>query len=402
MTSRERVRAVLNHQMPDRVPNGMGACETAGLHVMAYDKLQNALGVERKPPRINTFMTNAVFEEPVIRAMDGDILQLASLKLCKSPLRGDVANRWKEQKLWGKTFSIPVEDRFREEPDGSVIWETYNNKVCPKGHYYFSNRETSDLMADIEVPDPEDFCPPDSFPDETLRELENTAKQMYEQTDLSLCIGESITDLQVQPAGMVGTMILMMEEPEIMHAFLEKCEEAAFKQITLLDQAVGKYVDMLSIAHDFGDNRGVTIGADLWREIYKPHYKNLFQGWQKRTNMKINMHSCGSISEILPDLIECGLQVLNPVQTSAANMSVESLKEKFGKDVIFFGGAYDAQLVDLQATYEEVYNTVYRNIKVLAQGGNYIFTAVHNLPANIPEHHLKAMIDAYKDARAYE
>ena len=78
MTSRERVRAVLHHQLPDRVPNGLGGCETEGLHIVAYDKLQNVLGLERKPPRMDTFMTNAVFEEPVIRAMDGDIILLAS------------------------------------------------------------------------------------------------------------------------------------------------------------------------------------------------------------------------------------------------------------------------------------------------------------------------------------
>ena len=81
MTSRERVRAVLNHQMPDCIPNGLGACETAGLHLVAYDNLQKVLGVECKPPRLDTFMTNAVFEEPVIKAMDGDMILLASPKM---------------------------------------------------------------------------------------------------------------------------------------------------------------------------------------------------------------------------------------------------------------------------------------------------------------------------------
>ena len=102
MTSRERVRAVLNHQLPDRVPNGLGGCETEGLHIVAYDNLQKILGVERKPPRLDTFMTNAVFEEPVIRAMDGDIILLASPNMCKSELRGaNIADQWKEQELWG-------------------------------------------------------------------------------------------------------------------------------------------------------------------------------------------------------------------------------------------------------------------------------------------------------------
>ena len=246
MTSRERVRAVLNRQPADRIPNGLGGCETAGLHVVAYDTLQQLLGVPRTPPRLDTFMTNAVFELPVIEAMGGDIVLLASPRMCRSDLRGDI----------------------------------------------------------------------------------------------------------------------------------------------------------LSIAHDFGDNRGVTIGAPLWREIYKPYYKQLFTGWQSLTNMKVNLHSCGAISDIIGDLIECGMQVLNPVQISGANMSPESLKERFSDRVIFWGGAYDAQLIPVTATYEEVYSAVRKNIDILGQGGGFIFSGVHNLPATVPADHFRAMLDALRDSDA--
>lgn len=402
MTSRQRVRAVLNHQMPDRVPNGLGGCETAGLHIIAYDHLQKILGVSPcPPPRVDTFMTNAVFEEPVIRAMDGDIILLASPNMCKSELRGDVAHQWKEQQLWGKTFRIPVADHFRERSDGTIVWETAGGVVCPKGAHFFDHVGSTDLMADFGVPDPDQFHPRDTLDDRMLRNLEDAARRLYEETDLSICLGESITDLQVAPGGMIGSMILMMEEPDIMKEFLQKSVDAGLKQIALLQQAVGKYVDILSVAHDFGDNRGVTIGDNLWREIYKPYYKQYFQGWRKISTMKVNLHSCGAVSSIMDDLIECGVEVFNPVQTSAANMSAASLKERFGKDVVFWGGAYDAQLIRTTASYDEVYRTVYDNIKVLGKDGNYIFAGVHNLPATIPEAHLKAMIDAYRDARDY-
>ncbi|MBQ9117508.1 MAG: hypothetical protein IJY04_10845, partial [Clostridia bacterium] len=95
MTSRERVRATLAHKTPDRIPNGLGGCETAGMHIVAYDKLQAILGCERKPPRIDTFMTNAVFEPEVITAMKGDIILLDSPAMCKSRLRGNVRDQWK-------------------------------------------------------------------------------------------------------------------------------------------------------------------------------------------------------------------------------------------------------------------------------------------------------------------
>ena len=401
MTSRERVRAVLNHQTPDRVPNGLGGCETTGLHIVAYDRLQEALGLERQPTRLDTFMTNAVFEEPVIRAMEGDIILLDSPNMCKSPLRGEVSHLWKEHKLWGKTYSVSVREKFRECEDGSVIWESAGGWVCPKGGFYFDSAEPSDLMRDFETPDPDSFHPRDTLSDEMLRRLEREAKRLYEETDLCICLGESVTDLQVAPGGMIGSMVLMMEEPDVMKAYLEKCVEAGLKQIALLEQAVGKYVDILSVAHDFGDNRGVTIGAPLWREIYKPYYKRFFTGWQKITGMKVNLHSCGSIDAILGDLIECGVQIINPIQTSAAGMNAASLKERFGKDLIFWGGGYDAQLIGADADYDSVYRMVCENVRTLGAGGGYIFAGVHNLPADVPKRHLQAMLDAWRDTRDY-
>ena len=402
MTSRERVRAVLAHELPDRIPNGLGGCETEGLHIVAYDNLQKLLGVERKPPRLDTFMTNAVFEIPVIRAMEGDILLLASLNMCPSQLRGDgIGDQWKEQTLWGRTFSVPVRERFIEREDGVIVWETAGGAICPKGAYFFDHPGYTDLLADFEVPDPNKFHPRDTIDERVLRRLEETAKRLYEETDLSLCLGECITDLQVAPGGMVGSMILMKEEPDVMREFLDKCADAGLKQIELLDQAVGKYVDILSVAHDLGDNRGVTIGAELWREIYKDAYRKYFQGWRKRTGMRVNLHSCGSIAEILPDLIECGLEVLNPVQTSAAGMDPASLKARFGRDLVFWGGAYNPQLIPTDASRDEVFAQVRRNVAELGAGGGFIFAGVHNLPATLPEEHIRAMLDAWRAERTY-
>lgn len=398
MTSRERVRAVLAHKIPDRIPNGLGGCETAGLHIATYDKLKRILGTSPDiPTRLDTFMLNAVFEEPEIAAMGGDIILLDSPNMCPSRLRGSAADAWKDQELWGKTYRIPAAHSFRREPDGTTVWETWRNAVCPKGCYYFDQKVPTDLTADFGTPDPTQFHPRDTIDDATLRHLEDQAKRLYEETDLSICLGESITDLQVAPGGMIGSMILMMEEPEIMGEFLERCLEAGLKQIELLDQAVGKYVDILSVAHDFGDNRGVTIGDELWRAIYKPYYYRLFQGWKARTSMKINLHSCGSVSSILEDLIECGVDIFNPVQTSAANMSPADLKARFGDRLIFWGGGYDAQLLGGKATYEDVYTAVRDTIRTLGHGGGYIFAGVHNLPADMPEEHLRAMLEAYWD-----
>jgi uroporphyrinogen decarboxylase len=137
MTSRERVRRVLNGEVPDRVPNGLGACETAGLHLLAYSELREALGLRGAPPRLDTFMVNAVFERDMIRAIDGDMVLLASPNMCGSRLWGKGYEReWKEQRLWGKTFRVSARERFTERPDCSVSWDT-TGTVCPPGGLFF-------------------------------------------------------------------------------------------------------------------------------------------------------------------------------------------------------------------------------------------------------------------------
>ena len=406
MNCRERVRHIINGRVPDYIPNGLGGCETQGLHILAYYKLQEVLGLPPAPPKICTFMTNAVFELDLIKKMQGDIILLASPRMCKSFYRGENINAlWKEQILWNKKFEVPVRDSFSRKSDGSIIWETAGGSICPDGGYFFdwidlnnSAGSNSGFYEEIrELPNPDDYNPSHDLSDELLRGLEKSARFLYQETDLSICLGETITDLQIQPGGMIKWLVLMKEQPEIMREFLDKSVKSALSQLKQLNQAVGKYVDILSIAHDLGDNRDILIGADLWREIYKKPYHDLFQGWKKLTGMKINFHSCGSIYNILDDLADCGVDIINPVQVSARNMSAEKIKSKFGGKIIFWGGAYDSQLFNTSETYEEIYRKVADNINILKRNGGFIFSGVHNLSPDTPAHHIKAMLDAWED-----
>jgi len=413
MTSRERVKRTLNRDITDYVdyvPNGLGGCETEGLHVLAYSNLREVLDLPPAPPKICTFMTNAVFELDVIIKMKGDIILLASPRMCKSFYRNGKNSKnidllWKEQILWDKKFQISINDKFTQKPDGSVVWETAGNSICPKGGYFFDwvgdVNSTSGFYDDIygldEFPSPDHYNPGHDLNDELLRNLEDSAKFLYDETDLSICLGETVTDLQIQPGGMVKYMILIKERPDIMREFLNKSVNSALSQLKQLDQAVGKYVDILSVAHDIGDNRDVLIGGDLWREIYKKPYSDFFQGWKKITGMKINFHTCGSVYSILDDLIDCGVDIINPVQISAKNMSAEKIKSDFGDRIIFWGGAYDAQMVSQNDSYDEVYKKVAGNINILKQNGGFIFSGVHNLPPDMPKEHVRAMLDAWDD-----
>ncbi len=401
MTSRERVRKVLMHEIPDRIPNGLGGCETTGLHIIAYKRLQELLGLSSELPRVNTFMLNAVFEQDVMERIESDVMLIASPRMCSADYRGENNKKqWKEQTLFSKKFSVSRKEKFNNMPDGSILWEN-NNFIAPKNSFYFDQMESTDILAEFEYPDPDKYKPINYLTDDILRKLENLAKFYYENTDYSLSLGETITDLQIAPGGMIGSMILMKEEPEIMKQLLQKSLEMGLIQLKMLDEAVGKYVDILGIAHDFGDNRGVMIGANLWREIYKPYYKTLFTEAKKTTKMKFNLHSCGSIVDILDDLIECGVEIYNPVQISGNGSSPDILKKQFGEKIVFWGGAYDTQLNAQFKDYESVYENVAESINTFKESGGYIFSGVHNLPAEMDKIHIKAMIDAFNDNKYY-
>ena len=399
MTPRQRMRAFYAGRRVDRIPNGLGGCETAGMHLLAYDNLKRVLGVDDPANRMYTFMTNAVFEPAVLDAMDGDCIVLNS-QMCASPLWGPPAEgRWKDQEFWGKTFQVPVDWQFRTEADGRIVWD--DRLHCPPGGIFFDWMPARPgRLPDMEdQPSPDDYHPPHDVPEQRLREMEQAARWLYENTDYSITAGESIRDLQLRPGGTQGWWMRLVAEPRACHDFLAKATDAAMAQLEQVHQAVGKYCDAMIIADDIGDTRGVTIGPDLWREIYKPHYARYWGRWKRITTMRPMLHCCGSVVDILDDLIECGVEIFNPIQRSARGMDAAALAERFGGRVIFYGGALDAVVTPPGTPDEQVYDEARRTIATFAAAGRYMFAGTHNIPGDTPPGHLRAVIQAYRYCR---
>jgi len=401
MTARERIQHLLKHEPVDHLPNGLGGVECTGMHVLAYQRLKQVLGVKDRAARVGTFMTNAVFEPSVLQAMEGDIILLGS-RMCPSRYWGPEAqSEWKDLHIWDTTIQVANAWQFRQDAEGAWWWN--EGAKCPPGGIYFdgvpARPEDRPRLADAQSPSPDDYQPAMELPETMLTRLQEDARFLYETTDYAIACGETINSLQLEPGGSAAWMMRMIEEPEACHAFLDKAVEAGLAHLRQLDQAVGKYCELLHIAHDLGDRRGVTMGPDLWRAIYKPHYKRLFTGWHEITKMKICLHSCGSIAEILGDLIECGVDIINPVQTTAQGMEAATLKARFGNRVIFYGGSLDAVACPPGTPDEVVFETVKRNIEELSRGGGYLLAGVHNLPGDTPASHLQAMLEAWRHVR---
>ncbi len=385
----------------DRIPNGLGACETAGMHMLAYENLKKILGVTDPTNRMCTFMCNSVFEPAVLEAMDGDMILLNS-KMCPAPFRGPLAEgRWKDLNIWGTTIQVPNEWNFREDADGTFWWG--DGMKCPPGGIYFdgvpSGDSTSALPNMEDQRSPEGYKAPHVLTDEYLRELEEVAKWVYESTDYSIVLGETIQDLQDHVGGGTAWWMRMVAEPEACHHFIGVAVDEALKQLKRVDQALGKYCDAMILADDIGDTRGVTCGPDLWRSIYKPHYQRLWSEWKKITPIKSLLHSCGSIIDIIPDFVDCELDMLNPLQVSARGMEPEGLAERFGRDLIFYGGALDCVVTPQPTPDDEVYAQAKRVITALSTNSRYIFAGTHNIPGDTPPGHLQAIMQAYRDVR---
>ena len=398
MKPRERIQRFLNREEVDRIPNALGGCETAGLHNVAYHRLKKVLGVDDTANRVCTFMNNAIFEPSVLEAMQGDLILLGS-RMCPSRFwGGEAENEWKPLRIWDVDLQVANKWEFRQHK-GGVWW--WGNNVCVPGSYYFDPPVTqqSGLEFEFKTPSPDDFNPSYDIPDSLLKRLSEEAKFLYETTDFSIACGEMISDLQLRPGGRQSWWMRMVSEPDACHEFLDKAVDAAISQLRQLNHAIGDYCSILGIADDMGDTRGITIGPDLWRSIYKPHYKRLFTEWHKITDMKINLHTCGSMIDILDDLIECGVDIYNPVQISADHMDPKGLKERFGDNMIFYGGAFDAVDLPVNTDPDVVYETVKRNIEIFSKDGGYLFAGVHNLPGDLPQNHIEAMLKAYKESR---
>ena len=411
MTPRERVRVTLAGGVPDRLPNGLGAAMNAGMHLLAYERLTRLLGLGGRVPRMLSFESNAVFEMPVLREIEADMVSIGG-KLSPAALYGPEHEReWKTVHFWERQIAIPSSWNVSTDSVGAtwidgLRWDAIEYNVpttgpgcrlkCPAGGHYF-DAYPLDGYQPPERFDPADYYPPRELPQELLRRLEDSARWLYENTPYALVCDEMVNDLQVAPGGAETWWMRLLTEPQAVDEYLGRAREAAISQLTGLEQAVGRYVEMVMIAHDFGDLRGVQVGPSVWRERYKPHYARWFAEWKRITRMKICLHSCGSIVDILPDLVEIGLDVLNPVQVSARGMAPAALKSAFGS-LVFYGGSYDPVELPASSPDHVVYERVKRNIMELGRGGGYIFAGVHNIQ-DLPEGHLRALLAAYRDAR---
>jgi uroporphyrinogen decarboxylase len=411
MTSRERVLKTISFEEPDRVPVDLGGMKASGMAVETYRRVCQRLGVPGLAKVCDSRFMTAWVEDPILKAFHVDVAPLDT-SMVASQLAAPA--EWISRKLFsGAEVLFPPGTAIREEPNGG--WNLLNADGSPTpfhmpkdGHYF------DDISFDRGEPiEALNFKPADSIPDDTLDAIARYSKEMAEGTDYALLgwgggvcfLGLSlITDRRsnVTMGRPSDWMMMLMTEPELCHEMMGRSVDASIQCLELLNQAVGDRAFAWGIAaDDSGTQRGEFIRPELWAEMIKPHYTRLC-GWiHANTPWKTFFHSCGSVYHLIPHFIEAGIDILNPVQTSAANMDPVRLKEEFGRKIVFWGGGCDTQHVLGTATPAAVREQVRERLAIFKPGGGYVFNQVHNIQSNVPPENVIAMFEAAREFGAY-
>ncbi len=403
MNSRTRVERAVNHQPPDRVPIDLSAIRATGINAVVYDALKKRRGINTPTKIHDAMQIIAEVEMDMVERLHVDVLPLDAFDLSWVDRPADIGVR--RQLFCGMDVFFGPGTEIIVEADGGWAMLDKHGEVyarMPKDGYYFDFARTT--MAGQGI-DPNKFQPSPTVADETLQLIAERARHLDENTDkavvgwgacismigLSALLGDNITQ-----GSLDEWMIMLMTEKQTAHDMMARFTDAVIERIKLYHQAIGDRCLAWGVASDdAGTQRGEFISPDLWAEMLKPHYRRVCDWVHTNTNWKTFLHSCGSVYHLIPHWIDCGIDIFNPVQISAANMEPDRLYREFGGKIVFWGGGCDTQDVLPNATPDDVRRHVSDNLDAFhAMDGGYVFTQVHNIQQNVPPENVDAMLDA--------
>ncbi|MBE0478175.1 uroporphyrinogen-III decarboxylase [Candidatus Aerophobetes bacterium] len=366
MKPRERLLRALSHDEPDRVPVDIGSSVTS-IHIDTYVRLKKYLGINKTKPRIlHNMQQVVVVDEPVLRRFSVDTRHISV-----SSARG-----W--QKL----------------EDGRYVDEWGIKWTKPEGSHYYDMCEHPLAQATLE--DLDRYRWPDPYNPRRVEGLREKAEDLYNNTDYTIVLsgfGECLFGFPAYLRGYAQFYMDLISNKRFVNAFLDMLLDYELRLMQNTLKEVGKYVHVVRVSDDFGTEKGSIISPSLYREIIKPRQKKLYQFIKENSGAKILLHSCGSIYDFIPDLIQIGVDAINPVQVSAKNMDTRKLKKEFGDRITFWGGGCDTQRILPFGTVREVKEEVKRRIKDLAPGGGFVFTPVHNIQYDVSPEKICALYD---------
>ncbi len=421
MNSRERVEQAVNHIEPDRVPVDLGGTVVSGMHVTTVYALRQALGLDEPGTPVKVIEEYQMLGEikpDLLEAIGGDVV-------CLGAPTGFFGFKYEDWKPWtfhdGTPLLVPGGFNTEPEPDGDLLMYPEGDKSAkptgrmPEGGWYF------DAIAEQEPIDEENLNVEDNLEefgpvgDEVLAYYEEKIDELYNGTDKAILAnfgGTGFGDIALVPApwlkdakGIRGVeewyMSTVLRKDYVREIFEYQCE-IALENLAKIYEVVGdKPVGVFVTGTDFGAQHGPFISPDSYLDLFQPFHIRVNNWIHENTEWKTFMHCCGSIIPLIPHFIEAGFDIINPVQTTAANMDPQVLKDRFGDKLTFWGGGADTQKTLPFGTPEEVYEETVEVLRVMMPGGGFVFNPIHNVQAKTPPDNLIAMYDAVKEHGQY-
>jgi uroporphyrinogen decarboxylase len=397
MNSRERVMCALNHRPADRVPIDLGGTRQTGVAASTYHRLKQRLGLGTPTRVYDLYQMLAEVERPVRERFGADVVGLNRPAVAFGIRNED----WTPWTLFdGTPVEVPAAFRPIIEPNGDLLLVHPDGRPMarmPQGGFYFDRLDKYPGAAHA---DPETLEPP-LLTQHECDHLHAQAEAWRQNSDLALIaamgppyelfFGLGTGDFQ-------AWMITLATEPEYVAALYEKLTEAWLENLRRFSAAVADRVQILQFNDDLGTQEAPFLSLPMFRRLIMPYYRRGLEWVHAHTGMKVFMHNDGAIFDLLPTLIEMGVDILNPVQTTAKGMDPVKLKSQFGDRLVFWGGSCDCQHTLAFGTPDEVAREVQEHVRILAPGGGYVLASVHNIQAGVPAENVIALFDAARSA----
>jgi len=416
MTKRERILCAIKHREPDKVPIDLGAMRSTGITAVAYGNLKKYLGIAAGKIYVYDVVQQlAQPEMPILDYVEADVIDLGRAFLTEE-------SDWKDFVL-PDSSPAKIPSYASLEPDGKGGWLARSEDgtvigTMPQGAFYLSQSYFPLLNWDGRDPAPLERLSElmgkvtwAAFPTapwhkplekEHLAEIRRQAKYLYETTDYAImaAFGGNLLEWGQYLCRIDCFLADLIENPKKVEALLDKLTEMHLENLEKFLDAIEGYVQIIQMGDDLGTQLAPQISPQMYRRFFKPRHKQIYEKVRRRQGIHLFLHSCGSIVDLLPDLIEIGVEIINPVQTSARGMDPERLKREFGKDLTFWGAGCDTQHLLPCGTEQEINEQVRRRVETFAPGGGFVFTQVHNILPNVPPKNMVAMLEAVKTYRS--
>lgn len=376
MTHRERMVAALSREEPDRIPLDFGSSIVSTIILPAYENLKKYLGFEHETRVMWKRQRTVIPDETVLQRFGID-----TRPLLLGEYRGGRSKQIDED-----TFLDVLGTTWKRSPDGHFI-----NVDGP-----FQNRDPKiEFLETFDWPDPDN---PGLY--EGLRER---AEALRRHSDCAIVLNLPVGIVhQCQfVRGFAEWLIDLHANPEFACRMMDIIADIWIRIAENALDTLGDNVDVALWGDDLAMQEATLMSPQIYRELIKPRHKRMMDALKSRSNAKVHYHSCGSVYAVIEDLIEIGIDALNPIQVSARNMDAARLKEEFG-DRVAFWGAIDTQRILPYASPEEVRAEVRRIIDSMAKGGGYILASVHNIQAEVPPENIVAMLEEGKSYGVYQ